>query len=152
MGLQGADGADWQTGAGGEEDVMDLGEVGKHPGAGVERGLDNAEAAPFARAAEGKSDVGEVLKGGFQAVELGLRRTGVDVDHDRAAVLRPVPGQLRRAVQGGVAEHDDAQGGVWGGHAQFPFDIRPSTSSWRQLTYFSLQLHQRSRSRAMPSR
>lgn len=150
--LQRADRLDRQAGARSKEHVADLGEVGKHPGRGGERGLDESEAPPFAGETRDEADVGQVVQGVAEGVELGLRRAGIDVDHQRAAVHRPVPRQLRRAVQRRVAQHDDAHFDVRGGHAQFPFDIRPRTSNCLQLTYFSLQLHQRSRSRVMPSR
>ncbi len=152
MGVQGGHGADRQTGSAGKQDMRDPGEVRQQPGAGVQRGLDDAEAAPFARAAARKADVGQVMQCGGERGKVRLGGARIDMDDDRAAVHDPVPGQLRGAVQVRVAQHDDTQFAGRGCHAQFPFDIRPRTSSWRQLTYFSLQWHQRSRSRAMPSR
>ena len=95
MGLQAADRADRQAGAGGEEDVGDAGEVGQHLCAGVEGGLDDAEAAPFAGGAGGEADVGKVFQRGLQAVELILRGAGIDVDHHRAAMCGPGPGKPR---------------------------------------------------------
>ena len=92
--------------------------------------------------------------------ELGLHRVPVDAFEIDARAVRwsdylPLveaggatpPRHLRRAVQRGVAQHDNADR-----HAQFPFDISPRISSWRQLMYFSLHLHQRSGWAFNPSR
>ena len=40
-----------------------------------------------------------------------------------------MPRDLSGPVQRGVDQHDDAKAA----HAQFPFDMRPRISSWRQL-------------------
>jgi hypothetical protein len=64
------------------------------------------------------------------------RHAAVDMHDNRAAGIGPMPRDLYRAVGGIVHQHDDPDS-----HAQFPFDIRPRISSWRQLMYFSDHLH-----------
>ena len=59
-----------------------------------------------------------------------------DGDSGTAAVMSQAFG---RAFERRVAEHDEADA-----HAQFPFDMRPRISSWRQLMYFSDQFVHRS--------
>ena len=65
-----------------------------------------------------------------------LAHTLVHMDHHGAARRRPMARYLFRTVQGGMHQQDDADG-----HAQFPFDMRPRISSWRQLMYRSDHLH-----------
>ena len=103
--------------------------------------------------------VGEV---GLQLLDAPFLDALVDMDHHRAAAFGPVTGGIGGAVQRGVAEHHEAQRAVGRllcdeigapvGHAQFPLDISPRISNWRQLMYFSDHLHHRSGCAFSPSR
>ena len=79
--------------------------------------------------APGKPHVLEIGQFLSERLEPAAFHLPVDMDHHRAIPLGPMPRHLRRAVQGGVAQHDDAQRA----HAQFPLDMRPRISNWRQL-------------------
>ena len=53
-------------------------------------------------------------------------------------------GNFGSALQGGVAQHDEADAHPVPPYAQLPLDISPRISSCRQLMYFSENLHHRS--------
>jgi len=116
-----------------------LWKVAKHDGRALLRRGDKPPGAPLTGMAGAEADVGHTVQIAAQGIEGPRLHSTIDMDDDRAAPFRPVARDLCCAVKGGVAQHNKADG-----HAQFPFDIRPRISSWRQLMYFSLHLHQRS--------
>ena len=105
------------------------------------RGGDKRPGPPVAGEARRKADVFQIGDAGDKARILLTPDPAVDMDHHRATGIRQMPRHLRGTEQRGVAHHDEADT-----HAQFPFDISPRISSWRQLTYFSDQRVQRFRS------
>ena len=74
--------------------------------------------------AGGKLDISEIGKRVDQALISRFADPFIDVNDNRAIALGPMAGDLRGAVQRGMAQKDDADA-----HAQFPFDIRPRISS-----------------------
>ena len=87
-------------------------------------------------------DLGQVIQPGDECAGIDAR-AHIDLGQtDRARERRAdrALGQaLFGAVKRGVDQHDDPDA-----HAQFPLDISPRISSWRQFIYFSDHLHQRS--------
>ena len=109
-------------------------------GRALRRG-DKRPCPPVAGEARRKTDIVQIGKTGDEARILLPLHAAVDMDHHGATRGRQMPRHLRGTEQRGVAHHDEADT-----HAQFPFDISPRISSWRQLTYFSDQRVQRFRS------
>ena len=128
-----------QAGARGEIDMVHLREFLQHQLGRRLRGGDNAPGAPFAAVAFAEPDQRIVRQRLDERAAGAPRHVAVDMDHHRTARCRPVPRDLRGTVQRGMHQHDGADG-----HAQFPLDISPRISSWRQLIYFSDHLHHRS--------
>jgi hypothetical protein len=96
----------------------------------VERGLDDGPGAPFA-AGGVKPDAGR-SPDRREPVEGGCGNPRVDMDHDRAAHVRPRWRATSAARSSAVvAQHDETHR-----HAQFPLDMSPRISSCRQLMYF----------------
>ncbi len=123
------DRAQRQAGPRDQTDMAHIGEVFQHQLAGFLGGGDDAPGAPFADMARRKADISQILQCIAQEFEFGIRGRAVNMDHHRAAAFRPVACHLRRAVQRGMAQHDEAQAALLGTHAQFPLDMRPRISS-----------------------
>jgi len=109
-----------------------------HFRAGLRRG-DKGPGAPFAPVAAAEFDVVQIREAVDEPVICATVNLPVYVNDNRATVTGPMTGNLFGAIQRFVHKYDEADG-----HAQFPFDINPRISSWRQLIYFSDHLHQRS--------
>ena len=124
-----------------------LRKVLQHDGRGFLGGRHNAPCAPFTGMPPRKPNIRQIGQGFDDPVIALAPNALVDVDHHWAALRRPVPRHLCRPVQCRVAQHEKANA-----HAQFPLDMRPKISSWRQLMYFSDHLHHRSGCLAMASR
>ena len=106
---------------------------------GGKRGGDQPEGSPFANMTLGKGDIRNIGKTRPERLKRSGANTLVNMDHHRRATFGPEARNLGGAVKGGVAQHDDPDA-----HAQFPLDMRPRISSWRQLMYFSDHLVHRS--------
>ena len=83
---------------------------------------------PFAAVPAAKADIGQIGDSSDKGIMGFLRHVPVHMHHHRTAGIRPMPDHLFGAVKGGVHQHDNTQR-----HAQFPLDISPRPSSWRQL-------------------
>jgi hypothetical protein len=133
-----------QAGAGGKIDVARLREARQHRLAGLERRRDDPPGAPFAAVARREDDArGQIAQPPREGVMRRLRHRAVHMDDHRAAPGGPVADYLLGAVERGMHEHHDADRDGRA-HAQFPLDMSPRISSWRQLMYCSLQGVQRS--------
>ena len=82
-----------------------------------------------------------------ESVELHQRCTLVDVDNNRRTGAREMSGDLSCTIEGGVGQHNEADG-----HAQFPLDISPVASIWRQPRKRSDHVFQRLSSALLASR
>ena len=133
--------AERQAGTGGEVDVAHVRMPGQKLGRGRLRGGDKRPCSPVTGIAAREADDVEVRQSSDEIAV--LRRVGppVHMDHDRTALCGPEARHLGRTIERGVAKHHETERR---GHAQFPLDMRPRISSWRQLMYFSDHLHQRS--------
>ena len=112
---------------------------------GLGRGND-PPGAPFAAVAAREPHVGRSDRALTKASYVREGTGPVDMDDQRASGGGPVARHLLGPVEGRVHQHHDAHPvlPLILRHAQFPFDISPRISSWRQFIYFSDHLHQRS--------
>ncbi len=99
--------------------------------------LDQRPGAPVAIDAWREMHVFEIAHLVHQIEKRSARRPAVDVDNHGAAVVRQVAGNLSGPVERRMGHHDETDS-----HAQLPFDISPSISSWRQPIRRSDQSHQ----------
>jgi hypothetical protein len=118
-----------QAGPGHEVDMPHRGELGQHHLARRLACLHQRPGSPFAAMPLAEPHVVQIAERLAERVERLSPDGPVDMDHHRAISLRPVPRHLRRAGQRRMADHGEAQRA----HAQFPLDMRPRISNWRQL-------------------
>jgi hypothetical protein len=112
--------------------VAHIGEVGKQHLRGFLRRLHKAPGAPFAAEPAAEPDVGQIGEAFAQPLDRLFPGLKIDMDHHRRPGLGPEAHHLPGTAQGRVAEHHETDATL-GAHAQFPRDIRPRISSWRQL-------------------
>ena len=101
------DGTQRQAGAGRKIYMPHAGKVAQHYGGGLLRGSDDAPSSPLAGMSSRKPDVRHIRKIGFQFGIAFAVHAGIDMHHHRTVANSPMPGNLGRAVQRSVAQHDE---------------------------------------------
>ena len=129
-------GLERQAGSRRKENMPNLGKLVQHRLGRCKRCIHKRPCPPFTAPLLDEAHMVKARHGIFQTLDFLRVGRLVDVKHNGTALGRPIRRHLTGALEPSMGHYDKANA-----QAQLPLDIRPSTSSCRQLMYFSENWH-----------